>query len=190
MIQAATQSAVAGGHEPSASSTAIDSRLPSPAELARRYGGEIHRVAFRVTRSDAAAQDIMQDVFVRIMLSGGFDASRGSVGRWLQIVTQNTAIDWIRREAAHQQRVGRVGALHSASSPVVEESVMAQLQAAQVRAAVVQLPDDERQVVVLAFYAGLSYRQVAERLELAEGTVKSRIRRALTRLAHHIGTPE
>ena len=130
----------------------------------------------------------MQEVFVRIMLSGGFDANRGSLERWLNAVTHNTAIDWIRREAAQQQRIIRVGAIYSATTVAVEEVASARGEAASVRAAVAQLPDGERAAVSLAYFDGLSYRQVARTLGLAEGTVKSQIRRALTRLAHIIGT--
>jgi RNA polymerase sigma factor (sigma-70 family) len=161
----------------------INAEMCSPAELADRYGEGIRRTALRLTRSEIAAEDITQEVFLRVICNGGFDASRGSLDRWLQIVTRNTAIDWIRREAAYQQRVTRVGAMHSATVVVVEEVVTARLQAAAVRSAVAQLPVREREVVSLAYFGGLTYRQIADRLGLPEGTVKSRIRRALTRLA-------
>lgn len=187
MIQGATEDTVACEDELTERGAATGTHLPSSGELARRYGEEIRRVALRVTQSETAAQDVMQEVFVRIILTGGFDASRGSLERWLQIVTQNTAIDWIRRETAHQQRSIRVGAIHSATTIVVEEAVTARGEAAHVRAAVAQLPECERVVVSLAFFGGLSYRQVARQLGLAEGTVKSQIRRALTRLSHIIG---
>jgi len=140
-----------------------------------------------MTRSESAAQDITQEVFVRVMRRGGFDPSRGSLERWLQIVTRNTAIDWIRREAAYERRVTRVGAIHNATTIDVQETVVARVQAARVRAAVSQLPEGEREVVSLAYFAELTYRQVADRTGLAEGTVKSRIRRALTRMANIVG---
>jgi RNA polymerase sigma factor (sigma-70 family) len=166
----------------------ITDDLPSASELARRHGEEIRRMALRLTRSESAAQDIAQDVLVRVISRGGFDSTRASLDRWLRIVTRNTAIDWVRREAAHQQRLVRIGALHSASTVDVEDTVTERVQAIRVRAAVAELPDDEREVVSLAYFGGLSYRQVADQLGLAEGTVKSRIRRALTRMAHMIGT--
>lgn len=164
----------------------INAEMCSLAELAHRYGEEIRRTALRLTRSDVAAQDITQEVFLRVICNGGFDPRRGSLDRWLQMVTRNTAIDWIRREAAHQQRVTRVGAMHSAAVLVVEDTVTAREQAADVRAAVAQLPPRELEVVSLAYFGGLTYRQIADRLGLPEGTVKSRIRRALTRLAYAV----
>ncbi len=162
----------------------INAQMCSPAELARRYGEGIRRTALRLTRSEIAAQDITQEVLLRVIRNGGFDSSRGSLNRWLQIVTRNTAIDWIRHEAAYQQRVSQVGAMHCATVVVVEEAVTAKAQAADIRAAVAQLPIREREVVALAYFDGLTYRQIADQLGLPEGTVKSRIRRALTRLAH------
>lgn len=164
----------------------VSTEMCSLAELADRYGDGIRRTALRLTRSQVAAQDITQEVFLRVICNGGFDPRRGSLDRWLQMVTRNTAIDWIRREAAHQQRVTRVGAMHSATVVVVEETVTARAQAADIRAAVAQLPSREREAISLAYFDGLTYRQIANRLGLPEGTVKSRIRRALTRLAYTV----
>ena len=186
MVQGvATKKLVCNGVE-GAGPCLAEADMCSPAELLRRHGAGIRRIALRVSRSEAAAQDITQEVLVRVMRCGGFDSSRGSLERWLQIVTKRTAIDWVRRESSHQARVIRVGAVYSASAVVVEEAVEARVRAANVRAAVAQLPDCERELVSLAYFDGLTYRQISDRLGLAEGTVKSRIRRALTRLAHVI----
>lgn len=164
-----------------------DTHRATLSELACRHGDEIRRVALRLTRSESAAQDIMQEVLVRVMSRGGFDSSRASLDGWLRIVTRSTAIDWIRREAAHQQRIARVGSLHSATTTDVEETVTARVEAVRLRVAVSELPECEREAVSLAYFEGLSYRQVADQLGVAEGTIKSRIRRALSRLAHNIG---
>ncbi len=184
MMTAATTDELADTEVRGSGTGSTDGAWPSATELASVFGEGIRRIAYRVTGSEGAALDVTQEVFVRVLSRPGFDSSRGTFERWLQVVTRSTAIDWVRREAAHQRRVARVGALHSATIPVVEEAVIARVQADRVRVAVAQLPDDERQVVLLAYYGGLTYRQVADQLGLAEGTVKSRIRRALTRLAH------
>ena len=160
---------------------------PSPIELAYFLGDEIRRIALRITRSDSAAHDVTQEVFVRVLTRGGYDPSKGTPEVWVHMVAHNTAIDWLRRETAHRRRLAQTGAIHSATFPVVEETVTARLEANHLRVAVAQLPDVERAVVELAYFGGLSYRQVAQQLGLAEGTVKSRIRRALTRLAHLVG---
>ena len=159
----------------------------SPAELAYGHFESIWRIAFDVTRSEAAAQDVTQDVFVRVLSRGGFDATRGSLEHWLKVVAHHTAVDWVRREAAHRRRVNRVGNLHAATTPMVDEAVVGRVQAARVRAGLALLPGPEREVVSLVYFGGLTYRQAAHQLGLAEGTVKSRTRRALTRLAHIIG---
>jgi RNA polymerase sigma-70 factor (ECF subfamily) len=164
----------------------VDDEMGSLADLVDRYGEGIRRTAFHLTRSEAAAQDITQDVFLRVLCNGGFDPRRGTVKAWLQIVTRNTAIDWIRREAADKDRVTRVGAMHGATVTEVEDTVTARSQADQVRAAVAQLPARELQVVSLAYFDGLTCGRIADQLGLPESTVKSRLRRALTRLAYTV----
>lgn len=166
----------------------------SPIELAYLLSKDIRRIALRITRSDSAAHDVTQEVFVRVLTRGGYDPSKATPEVWVHIVAHNTAIDWLRRETAHRRRLAQSGAIHTATIPVVEETVTARLEANHLQVAVAQLPDVERAVVELAYFGGLSYRQVAQQLGLAEGTVKSRIRRALTRLARLVGpespTPE
>lgn len=165
------------------------SALMAPAdfnELVTTYAPRLLRVARLVTGSDNAAQDVTQEVFLRVWKNGGYDATRGSLDAWLQTMTRNIAIDWLRCESAHRRRLTLVGSIHTATAAVVDETVVARSQAACVRAAVARLPAIEREVLSLAYFGGLSYRQVAEQLGLADGTVKSRIRRALTRLANTI----
>jgi RNA polymerase sigma-70 factor (ECF subfamily) len=152
-------------------------------ELVTEYGAAVRRTAFGVTRSDVAAQDVAQEVFLRAWNRGGFDPARGSMHGWLQVMTRNAAIDWVRSEQAHRRRTEEVGVLHTTASPSLEDEVADAGRAAEVRAAVAALPTEERDAVWLAYFGGLSYKQVAERLGLAEGTVKSQIRRALGRLA-------
>jgi RNA polymerase sigma-70 factor (ECF subfamily) len=162
--------------------------MPTMASLVAEHGEAVRRVAYRITMSDGAAQEVAQEVFIRAWSHGGYDGSRGSIDRWLRMMTQYAAIDWIRREVAHRRRLERVGAVHGGATPtLVEESAVETSQAAEVRAAVAQLPIGERDAISLAYFGGLSYREVAERLGLAEGTVKSQIRRGLARLAVVLG---
>ena len=148
-----------------------------------RYGDAVHRTAYRVTGSNGAAQDVAQEVFLRAWSRGGYDPARGSMHGWLQVMTRHTAIDWVRREAAQERRALAVGAVHTATASLVEDDVVDGSRAAEVRRAVADLPPAERDAVTLAYFGGLSYREVAERLGVAEGTAKSQIRRALTRLS-------
>lgn len=154
------------------------------AEKVSLHVDAVRRTAFRITRSHGAAQEISQDVMLRVCRLGGFDPARGSFDGWLQTVTHFTTIDWIRRESAEQRRTERVGAMHIASNAMVEDVVADRARATNLHVAVALLPDDEREVISMAYFDELTYRQVAERLGLPEGTVKSRMRRALTRLAH------
>jgi RNA polymerase sigma-70 factor (ECF subfamily) len=151
--------------------------------LMGRYGDAVLRAAYRVTRSDGTAQDVAQEVFLRAWSRGGFDPARGTVHGWLQVMTRHTAVDFVRREAAQKRRTLEVGAVHTATSTLVEDDVVDGSRAAEVRRAVAALPAAERDAVTLAYFGGLSYREVAQRLGIAEGTAKSQIRRALTRLS-------
>ncbi|MCU1361007.1 MAG: putative sigma factor [Ilumatobacteraceae bacterium] len=160
-----------------------DIAVPSLGEQAQLRADVISRIAFRITRSRSASQDVTQEVMLRVCRCGGFDASRGTFDAWVQMLTQSAAIDWIRREAAHERRQGRVGAIHVSTMPAVEDEVGARWRAAGIRTAVESLPEDERVVVSMAYFDDLTYREVAQRLGLPEGTVKTRIRRALSRLA-------
>ena len=121
-------------------------------------------------------------MFLRAWSRCGYDASRGSLQGWLQMMTKHTAIDWVRRETAHKRRSEHVGATQAVADPPIEDEIDAVSTAARVRAAVAVLPQAERVAITLAFFGGLSYRQVAERLGVPEGTIKSQIRRGLLRL--------
>ena len=111
----------------------------SPIELAYFLGDELRRIALRITGSHAAAHDVTQEVFVRVLTRGGYDPSKGTLEVWLHTVAHNTAIDWVRREAAHQRRLVHTGGIHSATMPVVEDTVTERIQADHVRAAVARL---------------------------------------------------
>lgn len=158
--------------------------LPTLAALIGRHGAAVRQTAYRVTRSDSAAQEITQEVFMKAWTRGGYDPARGPVDGWLRVLSRSMAVEWVRREAAQERRLMRIGPSYAVGhAPLSEDQVADEEQASRVRAAVAQLPTAERQAVSLAYFAGLTYRQVADRLGRPEGTVKSQIRRALTRLA-------
>jgi RNA polymerase sigma-70 factor (ECF subfamily) len=151
--------------------------------LISRYGDAVRRTAYGVTRSAGAAEDVAQEVFLRAWSRGGFDADRGSLQGWLQMMTRHTAIDWVRSEAARRRRTEQAGAMDATTMPAPDDDSDSAAVAAKVRVAVSQLPAPERDAVTLAYFGGLTYREVAARLGVPEGTVKSQIRRALTRLS-------
>ena len=152
------------------------------------FGSLVRGVARRVLGDDAAADDVTQDVFVWLWeRPDRFDPERGSLRAFLSVVARRRAIDWIRRHDADRRRADRAAQESSLVLDDVAEGVGLRDDAARVRAAVAALPAEQRDCVTLAFFGGLSYREVAVRLGIPEGTAKSRLRLALGKLSTTLG---
>ena len=168
----------------------IDHREEALSEAYRRFGQKVYRTAFGVLRRSELAEDVTQEVFVRIwQRPERFDPTRGTLGGFLQLDAHGRSIDLLRSEKARADREIREQQLSAASnSPVsLEEEVMKRISSDRIRDALETLDVDERLPIALAFFQGHSYRRVAEALDLPEGTVKSRIRRGLSRLQELLG---
>jgi RNA polymerase sigma-70 factor (ECF subfamily) len=112
-----------------------------------------------------------------------FDPARGSWRAWLATLAHHGGVDWVRREEAARHRDEAQGDPCLERVPDVGEALESVLIAEQVRLALTQLPDDERTPIRLAYFGGRTYQQVARDLALPEGTVKSRVRSGLHRMA-------
>lgn len=158
------------------------------AEIYRRHGGQVFGLAKRIIRDEELSRDIAQDVFVSLWKKPeAFDGSRGSLRSFLLAKTHSRAIDVIRSESSRRRREERDALLRAESVPSVEEEVWQMTVSEKVRSALETIPERERQVIELAYFGGLTYREVAGRLGMAEGTVKSRIRSGLSRLQESMG---
>jgi len=168
----------------------LDQREEALSEVYRRFGQKVYRTAFGVLRRSELAEDVVQEVFVRIwQRPERFDPSRGSLGGFLQLDAHGRSVDLLRSERARADREIREQQLSaSSSSPMsLEEEVMKRISSERIRDALETLEADERRPIALAFFQGHSYRRVAEALDLPEGTVKSRIRRGMSRLKELLG---
>ena len=157
-----------------------------------RYGSLVFGLARRVTRSAATAEEITQEVFVYLWEHPErFDAGRGSLRAFLGAIGHRRAVDVVRRETRRAAREDRVGTdpATAASGDVVDlaDRAAAGDVAARVRAAVAELPAEQRRAVELAYFDGCTFREVAVRLGIPEGTAKSRLRLALGKLAALLG---
>jgi len=153
------------------------------ARLYDRYGGAVHGVARRLVRDDALAEDVTQEVFLRLWRRPQrFDPSRGTLRAFLLRDAHGRSIDLIRSEESRRAREEHDAYRSSTDAPGPEHEVWEAVRSEKVRAALAALPELERDSVVLAYFGGLSYREVAERLGQPEGTTKSRIRAAMQRL--------
>lgn len=151
--------------------------------LYERYRHRAHRVARSVCRDEGRAQEAVQEAFMSIWRTRVSYEERRSVAPWLLTVARNRAIDVARRNQPHamhravEEHLERV-----AAAGISDEQVVATERAHHLLGALAQLPDAQRKVIILAFYAQLTHTEIAERLELPLGTVKGRIRLALQRL--------
>jgi RNA polymerase sigma-70 factor, ECF subfamily len=147
----------------------------------RMYGGAVAVVARKVLRDEALAEDVVQDVFVSFWRSPDrFDVNRGSLRSYLLTIAHRRAVDIVRSEEARSRREETTSPPDSID---LEDEVWARSQGEMVRAAVASLSQDERKAISLAYFAGLTYVEVARQLDEPEGTVKGRIRTGMRKLS-------
>jgi RNA polymerase sigma factor (sigma-70 family) len=154
------------------------------AEAYRQYAGLVFGVCRRVLHDEALAEDVTQEVFVLLWQSPErFDPARGTLRTWLGLLAHRRSIDRVRAESRRSRREMRGETPASVGGEVeVDNYLTAAWLSGRVRAALDKLPAEQRKAVVLAYYGGRSYRQVAAELAIPEGTAKSRLRQALGKL--------
>ena len=154
------------------------------ASLYDRYAPQLFGLLLRILHSRADAEDVLQEVFLQVWLSAGdFDETRGRPLTWLVILARSRAIDRVRALSARQRAA--VESQREASqwdfSDACEDAIRSE-QGRVIREALAALPDKQRRVLVLAYFEGLSQSQIAARLGLPLGTVKTQTRSGLVKL--------
>jgi len=158
---------------------AIDRDDRAARELYRTYSDEIYGFALRRLRDRGAAEEVVQDVFTRAWRHAGeFDPQRSSLRTWLYGIARNAVIDHERRRARRPPAAPAEAPEAASLDEPIERAVLRW----QVELALGRLRSEHREVVALAHVQGLSVREIAARLGLAEGTVKSRTYYALQSL--------
>jgi RNA polymerase sigma-70 factor (ECF subfamily) len=143
------------------------------------YGRAVYSLALHVLRHDGLAQEATQDTFMKLWNNPlAYDSSKGEFSSWLLTLARYTAIDHLRRE---MRRTGRNVELPETLA-VEEEERLSESEASQLHALLGELPRDQRVLVELAFFQGLTHSQLAERMDLPIGTVKTRLRLGLQKL--------
>lgn len=158
------------------------------AELYDRHASRVLGLAYRIVQNSSDAEDVVQEVFSQAWRTApAYRATRGTVAGWLLMMARTRAIDRLR---SRQGKQASVGADHLESvpsdSPAVPDQLIASEQAVQVREAMLELPADQRTALELAYFEGLTHTEIAERLRTPLGTVKTRIRSALTALRRSV----
>lgn len=155
-----------------------------------RHSTAAFSLAYRMTGRRGAAEDVVQEAFLSLWRSGArYDRTRGSVRTWVLGIVHHRAIDALRRSMVHDRR--------RASDEGIEERLEAgertdveaarRQEAAEVRTALAELPDDQGKAIELAYFGGFSHSEIASMLDMPIGTVKGRIRLGLQKLRGQLG---
>ncbi|GMU85690.1 MAG: RNA polymerase sigma factor SigK [Ignavibacteriales bacterium] len=160
----------------------------SLSELYDLYGMLCYRIIYRITRDRMLSEEILQNVFVRVWENAeNFSEQKGSVYSWITAITRNLAIDKIRSKefkeqmlksetqddfSEHENSPGRNGL----QSLLIDET------AERVTKAMNQIPPEQKLVIEMSFFEGMTHNEISEALELPLGTVKTRMRQGLIKL--------
>jgi RNA polymerase sigma-70 factor (ECF subfamily) len=159
-------------------------------ELYDRHAQIAYNLIVRIVHDPAIADEILQETFWQVWQKASDFSGRGAVAAWLYRIARNKSLDQLRRQKARPQPVetgaeqeeGAVWSQLNVDSPGVEYVVEMRSTQAQLRQALTEIPEEQRQCLELAYFEGLSQRQIAELTGAPLGTVKTRMRIGLEKL--------
>lgn len=157
-----------------------------------KYGRVAYALARRILADDVLAQDVVQEVFLTVWRDAGrFDAHRGGFSTWLLTMTHHKSVDSVRREENLRKRRAPADALELTEAPDadVDDEVWLAFRRDQVRTALGELPDPQRQALGLAYYGGYTQREIAKITDTPLGTVKTRMLAGMKRLRETLQVP-
>ena len=153
------------------------------AEVYRRHAGAVFALARRLLADRTLAEEIVQEVFLRLWNDPDrFDPGRGSLRSYLLAQCHGRSVDLIRSESSRRRREEKELTLAAEAGYDLEHEVWDMAVADRVKATLQTLPEGEREAILLAYFGGHTYREVADLLGTPEGTVKSRIRSGLMKM--------
>ncbi|MEM9905143.1 MAG: sigma-70 family RNA polymerase sigma factor [Cyanobacteria bacterium P01_D01_bin.44] len=156
-------------------------------QLYDRYARVMYSLAFKMLGSVEEAEEVVLDVFSQVWRDAHrYDASRSRVDAWLFMITRSRALDRLRKRQ-RQSKVMEVATVAAQGTDVEktdlpEDNLLITERREQVTAALGQLPPEQRQIIELAYFQGLSQSEIAQRTGLKLGTVKTRVRLGLNKL--------
>lgn len=161
--------------------------------LYERYSRAIYSFSLRIVGDAQVAEEILQEVFVRAWQQGGsFQSARGTLITWLLSITHNLSIDEVRRRKRRPQKAESeepeaiLATLADDGSNVEEEVWLSSLRVS-IQDALKQLPAAQREAIELAYFQGLTQREIAETLGEPLGTIKTRMRLGMLKLREQLG---
>jgi RNA polymerase sigma-70 factor, ECF subfamily len=155
-----------------------------------RLAAPVTSMVHAVVRDHSQAEEVVQEVFFQLWLTASrYRQDRGGAQSWAMTVAHRRAVDRVRSAQARtdRERAAQIKSYSGSPFDTVVEQVLDNCERGQVRACLRRLTALEREAIVLAYYQALSYRQVAERLGVATGTVKGRMRAGLQRIRDSLG---
>jgi RNA polymerase sigma-70 factor (ECF subfamily) len=153
--------------------------------LYERHAGRVKAVALRVLASAPEAEEIVQETFVEVWRrSSQYDRGRGAVRAWIVTIARSRAIDRLRSRGAGERTVaGLAREDRPTGGPSPLEDVEQRIERERVARALAELPDPQRRVIELAYFEGKTQREIAEVTGEPLGTIKTRVRLAMEKLA-------
>ena len=149
-----------------------------------RYNRQAFGLAFRILSDAATAEEVVQDAFLSLWRNAkSFDTNRGGVKSWLLTIVHNRSIDRLRSAKSRGGTVELEVADYAGASDDPWDDVTDQLDGAEVRAAVSELPEDQRAAIEMAYFQGLTHQEISDRTSIPLGTVKGRLRLGLKKLS-------
>lgn len=150
-----------------------------------RHAQSVYNLIIRIVREPTSADEILQDTFWQVWQKAN-TFQQGNATAWLYRIARNKSLDWLRREKVRPTIALSLdtadGIAAMATTPLVEQTVALSWQQEQLQQALANLPAEQRQCLELAFFEGLSQRQIAEHTQTPLSTVKTRIQMALDKV--------
>jgi len=149
-----------------------------------KYSGLVYSIAFKILQNNADAEEIAQDIFISLWQKDNYNPDRASLKTFLALLTRSRALDRLRKgsrsSAFLEQNQKNLYETNSEQSPL--ETLETKHQQELLQNALTQLPIEQKTILILNYFEGLSRSQIAEKLNLPVGTVKSRVRLAFVQL--------
>jgi RNA polymerase sigma-70 factor, ECF subfamily len=156
--------------------------LPALDVLYDRYGDHVYRLGLRILHNSEEAADLTHDIFLSLWQNANYNPDRGSLIAFLTVMTRSRAINRLRQTRSQQKLAhnwGRNTLALTTGKHLFLEEISSEETSAKVREALQNIPENQRQVLEMAYFDGLSHREITEKLDIPLGTVKTWTRRGL-----------
>ena len=157
--------------------------------LYERYSRLVYTLALKILNQPSEAEDLTQEVFLNFWKQETFDPSRAVLGTYLCVIVRSRALNKLESRSSRNRSLVKLKSLTSpellAPTPLEQATLVERAQA--LKQALVQIPENQRQILEMNYYQGISHAEISKQLELPLGTVKTRARQGLIKLRQLLG---